>query len=103
MAETLRPLLVELGCEELPIHTVDELTQAFARGVCEGLSRRGIAADFEHARALCTPRRLAVYVPDVAATQPEQQSESFGPYVNIALDANGEPTRALLGFAQKAG
>jgi glycyl-tRNA synthetase beta chain len=103
MAETLRPLLVELGCEELPIHTMDELTQAFARGVCEGLSRRGIAADTEHARAFCTPRRLAVYVPDVAATQPEQQSESFGPYVNIALDANGEPTRALLGFAQKAG
>ncbi len=103
MAEVLRPLLVEIGAEELPIHSVDELAQAFARGVCDGLRKRGIAADFEHTRAFCTPRRLAVYVPNVAATQPEQESESFGPYVNIALDASGEPTRALLGFAQKAG
>jgi glycyl-tRNA synthetase beta chain len=39
----------------------------------------------------------------VAFTQPEQRSESFGPYVNIALDAEGQPTRALLGFANKAG
>jgi len=103
MAEALRPLLIEIGCEELPIHSVDELAQAFARGVCDGLSKGGIAADTEHARAFCTPRRLAVYVPHVTATQREQQTESFGPYVNIALDAQGQPTRALLGFAQKAG
>ncbi|HJU08265.1 MAG TPA: glycine--tRNA ligase subunit beta, partial [Rhodanobacteraceae bacterium] len=103
MADALRPLLIELGCEELPIHAVDELAQAFAHGVCEGLRKRGIAANVEHARAFCTPRRLAVYVPGVASTQPDQQTETFGPYVNIALDAKGEPTRALLGFAQKAG
>jgi glycyl-tRNA synthetase beta chain len=44
-----------------------------------------------------------VLVPGVAFTQPEQRSESFGPYVNIALDAEGQPTKALLGFAGKAG
>ncbi|HEY3520637.1 MAG TPA: glycine--tRNA ligase subunit beta [Rhodanobacteraceae bacterium] len=103
MAEALRPLLVEIGCEELPIHAVDELAQAFVRGVCQGLSERGIAAAVEHARGFCTPRRLAVHVPGVATMQPDQQTESFGPYVNIALDAQGQPTRALLGFAQKAG
>ncbi|MGH8213101.1 MAG: glycine--tRNA ligase subunit beta [Rhodanobacteraceae bacterium] len=103
MAEASKPLLIEIGVEELPIQAVDELAQAFARGVCEGLDKRGIAADIEHARAFCTPRRLAVHVPCVAATQPEQRTESFGPYVNIALDAQGQPTRALLGFAQKAG
>jgi glycyl-tRNA synthetase beta chain len=101
MAE--RSLLVEIGVEELPIHAVDDLAQAFARSMCEGLVKRGIAADVEHARAFATPRRLAVWVPDVAFTQPEQRSESFGPYVNIALDAEGQPTRALLGFANKAG
>jgi glycyl-tRNA synthetase beta chain len=46
---------------------------------------------------------LAVWVPGVAELQPEQRSESFGPYVNIALDAAGQPTKALLGFAHKAG
>ncbi|MGH8214591.1 MAG: glycine--tRNA ligase subunit beta [Rhodanobacteraceae bacterium] len=98
-----KSLLMEIGVEELPIHAVDDLAQAFARGVCEGLSKRGIAADTEHAHAFATPRRLAVLVPGVAFLQPEQRSENFGPYVNIALDAEGQPTRALLGFANKAG
>ncbi|HET7562337.1 MAG TPA: glycine--tRNA ligase subunit beta, partial [Rhodanobacteraceae bacterium] len=102
MAEA-KSLLIEIGVEELPIHAVDELAQAFAQGVCDGLVKRGIAADTEHARAYCSPRRLAVWVPAVAAEQPEQRSESFGPYANIALDADGQPTRALLGFAGKAG
>lgn len=101
MAE--RSLLVEIGCEELPIHAVDDLAQALAKGVCEGLAKRGIAADVAHAHVYAAPRRLAVLVPGVAFTQPEQHSESFGPYVNIALDAEGQPTRALLGFAHKAG
>ena len=101
MAE--RSLLVEIGCEELPIHAVDDLAHAFAQGVCDGLSKRGIAADLDHAQTFATPRRLAVWVPGVAFTQPEQRNESFGPYVNIALDAAGQPTKALLGFAHKAG
>ena len=69
MAE--RSLLVEIGVEELPIHAVDDLARAFAHGVCEGLSKRGITADVEHARTFATPRRLAVLVPGVAFTQPE--------------------------------
>jgi glycyl-tRNA synthetase beta chain len=101
MAE--RSLLVEIGCEELPIRAVDDLAHAFTQGVCDGLSKRGIAADVERAQTFATPRRLAVLVPAVTATQPEQRNESFGPYVNIALDANGQPTKALLGFANKAG
>ncbi len=98
-----KSLLIEIGTEELPIHAVDELAHAFAKNVCDGLVKRGIAADTEHAHAYCSPRRLAVLVPAVAAEQPEQRSESFGPYTNIALDANGQPTKALLGFAGKAG
>src|SRR5574338_1082446 len=98
-----KSLLLEIGCEELPIHAADDLAVAFTQGVCGGLSKRGIAADVEHAQTFATPRRLAVLVPAVAATQPEQRNESCGPYVNIALDANGQPTKALLGFANKAG
>ena len=98
-----KSLLVEIGVEELPIHAVDDLAHAFARGVCDGLSKRGITADVEHAQTFATPRRLAVLVPAVAFTQPEQRSESLGPYLNIALDADGQPTKALLGFASKAG
>ncbi len=39
----------------------------------------------------------------MALEQAAQKSEVFGPYANIALDANGEPTPALRGFAQKNG
>ena len=96
-------LLIEIGTEELPVHAVDDLAQAFAQGVCDGLVKRGIAVDVDGARTYCTPRRLAVHVPRVANIQAEQRSESFGPYVNIALDGDGLPTKALLGFAARAG
>ena len=55
------------------------------------------------AKPLYSPRRLAVLLPGVASEQPEQRTEVLGPYLNIALDANGAPTRALEGFAAKAG
>lgn len=100
---TMQPLLIELGTEELPVKALPGLAQAFFDGVLDGLHKRGIAFDRGDARPLYTPRRLAVRLPGVATEQPEQTSEVLGPYLNIALDANGEPTRALQGFAAKAG
>jgi glycyl-tRNA synthetase beta chain len=99
----MKPLLIELGTEELPVKALPGLAQAFFDGVIAGLEKRGIAIDRSGAKPLYTPRRLAVALPGVGETQPEQKSEVLGPYVNIALDANGAPTRALEGFAQKAG
>ncbi|GAB3345885.1 glycine--tRNA ligase subunit beta [Lysobacter tyrosinilyticus] len=99
----MQPLLIELGTEELPVKALSSLAQAFFDGVLDGLSKRGIAFDRDAAKPLYTPRRLAVALPGVALLQPEQTSEVLGPYLNIALDANGEPTKALQGFAQKAG
>lgn len=96
------PLLIELGTDELPVNALPGLARAFLDGVQGALSRRGVAFA-EGARPLYTPRRLAVLLDDVATTQPEQASEVLGPYLNIALDAEGQPTRALQGFAQKAG
>ena len=97
------PLLIELGTEELPVKALPGLAQAFFDGVIDGLHARGIAFDREGAKPLYTPRRLAVLLPGVATEQPEQRSEVLGPYLNIALDAAGQPTKALEGFAAKAG
>src|SRR5690606_3537818 len=99
----MQPLLIELGTEELPVKALGGLAQAFFDGVIDGLHKRGIAFDREGAKPLYTPRRLAVLLPGVAAEQPEQASEVLGPYLNIALDADGQPTKALQGFAAKAG
>ncbi|KRG44498.1 glycine--tRNA ligase subunit beta [Stenotrophomonas pictorum JCM 9942] len=100
---SMQPLLIELGVEELPVKALPGLAQAFFDGVIDGLAKRGIAFDRDGAKPLSTPRRLAVLLPGVETEQPEQHSEVFGPYLNIALDANGEPTKALTGFAAKAG
>jgi glycyl-tRNA synthetase beta chain len=100
---SMQPLLIELGTEELPVKALPGLAQAFFDGVIDGLAKRGIAFDRQGAKPLSTPRRLAVLLPGVETEQPEQHSEVFGPYLNIALDANGEPTKALQGFAAKAG
>lgn len=94
-------LLIELGTEELPPKALPALAEAFARGIADGLAKRGVAAGA--AQVLYAPRRLAVRIEAVAAEQPAQKSEVFGPYVNIALDADGQPTPALRAFAQKNG
>jgi glycyl-tRNA synthetase beta chain len=84
-----------------------ELAQAFYDGVLKALASRRIALPDVPgempARPLYSPRRLAVFLPAVATQQPQQHSEVMGPYVNIGLDASGQPTPALLGFAQKNG
>jgi glycyl-tRNA synthetase beta chain len=99
----MEPLLIELGTEELPVKALPGLAQALFDNVIDGLSRRGIAFDRGEAKPLFTPRRIAVLLPGVAVEQDEQRSEVVGPYLNVALDADGQATRALQGFAQKAG
>ena len=98
-----KSLLVELGTEELPPKALDELSAAFLRGICEGLAKRGIEAAVGEAKAYCSPRRLAVHIPRVSAMQPEQTVERRGPAASAALDAQGQPSKALAGFAQSCG
>ena len=100
---TQLPLLIELGTEELPVKALPGLARAFFDGVVAALEKRGVQVQAGDARPLYTPRRLAVLLPGVAVEQPEQHSEVPGPYLNIALDGEGRPTRALEGFAAKAG
>ncbi|MET0936952.1 MAG: glycine--tRNA ligase subunit beta, partial [Luteibacter sp.] len=103
MADKRLPLIIELGTEELPPRALDDLAGAFARGVVEGLEKRGVAADFASAKAYASPRRLAVHIADVAVAQPEQTVERRGPAVAASLGADGEPSKALVGFAQSCG
>lgn len=97
------PLLIELGTEELPVKALPGLAQALFDGVIAALEKRGVAIERGAAKPLYSPRRLAVLLPGVASEQPEQRSEVLGPYLTIALDADGQPTKALQGFAAKAG
>jgi len=100
---TAQPLLIEVGTEELPPKSLDELAGAFAAAIAGGLAKREIAADVANAKTYCSPRRLAVLVPRVGKMQPDSVEEVFGPPASVGLDANGQPTKALQGFAKKCG
>jgi glycyl-tRNA synthetase beta chain len=97
------PLLIELGTEELPPKALPELAQAFFDGMMAGFEKRGIAFNKNNAKPLYSPRRLAVLFAEVGTEQASQKSEVLGPYLNIGLNAEGQPTPALIGFAGKNG
>ena len=59
MAQDNASLLIEIGTEELPPKSLDELAAAFAAGIAGGLARREIGADAAAAKTYCSPRRLA--------------------------------------------
>ncbi|MGY3041449.1 glycyl-tRNA synthetase beta chain [Rhodanobacter sp. TND4EL1] len=103
MSAVAKSLLIELGTEELPPKALDELSAAFLRGICDGLAKRGVDAALDQAQAYASPRRLAVHIPAVVMAQPEQTVERRGPALSAALDAEGQPSKALLGFAQSCG
>ena len=96
------PLLVELLTEELPPKALKRLSIAFAVAITDYLKDKDFIDhnDFEE---FSTPRRLAVIVPRVLDKQLDRKVERKGPAVATALDAAGNPTPALLGFAKSCG
>ena len=48
-----------------------------------------------------TPRRIALYVNDLALSQKSIEKDAKGPILNIAKNENGEYTPAAIGFAKK--
>jgi len=90
-------LLVELLTEELPPKSLAHLGRAFEEGIYDGLVLRGLLiAPSRHPKALATPRRLAVQVPNVLDMASDQPRDFTGPSVKA-------PPEAVAGFAKKHG
>ncbi len=98
---TTRDFLVELGTEELPPKALSKLSDAFTAGVVEGLKKAGLTHG--PVQGYAAPRRLAVFIKDLAEGQPDKKTERRGPAVQAAFDDEGLPTKALLGFARSCG
>ena len=94
-------LLLELGTEELPPKALKKLSDAFTTGIVEGLKKAGF--EINEVESFAAPRRLAVLIKDVAASQPDREVERKGPALKAAFDADGNPTKAVLGFAKSCG
>ena len=97
----VRDLLIELGTEELPPKALKKLMQAFAAGIEQGLTKAELK--FSAIEAYASPRRLAVVVKDVETRQQDRLVERRGPAIKAAFDEDGNPTRALQGFAKSCG
>ncbi|OYD21025.1 glycine--tRNA ligase subunit beta [Oceanimonas baumannii] len=93
--------LVEIGTEELPPKALRNLGQAFADNLQNELNSADLA--FAAIRWFAAPRRLAVQVTSLAGAQPDKQVEKRGPAVQAAFDADGNPTKAALGWARGNG
>ncbi len=93
-------LLLELGVEELPSSFVDAALAALPALVAERLAALRLSHDTP--RALGTPRRLALLVPELATRQPDLDEEVTGPPESAAFK-DGKPTKAAEAFATKLG
>ena len=97
-----RELLVEVGCEEMPASWIPGLEAQLAERLAARLAEARIEARTP-VRAFVGPRRLVATVAELADRQADLQETVTGPPVRAAFDAEGEPTRAALGFARKQG
>lgn len=96
-----RDLLFEIGVEELPAGYVPPALEQLERGVREGLE--SLRLSFGGIVTYGTPRRLTVVVHRVDERQSDFAEEAMGPAAKVAFDAEGRPTRALLGFCAGKG
>jgi glycyl-tRNA synthetase beta chain len=96
-------VLIELRSEELPPKSLNLLSEAFADGVFSALRAQEFIASDSVCTPYATPRRLALTITGVADRQPDRVLEKKGPAVAGALDAAGNPTKALEGFMRAAG
>jgi glycyl-tRNA synthetase beta chain len=93
-----KDLLLEIGTEEVPAHVMPDILAQLKEKAGKALEENRLK--FEGIRTLGTPRRTALLVSGLAEKQEDVSSESRGPSVKIAFDAEGKPTKAAQGFAR---
>ncbi len=118
---TTAPLLLEIGTGELPPDQLANIAQQLAHNLQAELQRARLIVselDTQHnnnnnsaddkidrpdVEIFYTPRRIAVRLKAVATAQPSQQQLVRGPSMQIALDAQQQPTLAARKFAASCG
>ncbi|MBM3189882.1 MAG: glycine--tRNA ligase subunit beta, partial [Chloroflexi bacterium] len=94
-------LLLEIGCEELPVADLDSAVTQLEAALSGALKEARL--EYASLRVMGTPRRLVALASGVAGRQADRTSVVRGPAANIAFDAEGNPTRAAQGFARSRG
>lgn len=96
-----KTVLLELGLEEMPAYLVTRSMDQLGQRVADFLKAHRL--DFEKIETFSTPRRLAVRVKGLADRQTDLVEDFKGPSKKIALDADGQFTKAAEGFVRGKG
>lgn len=94
-------LLFEIGTEEIPASYIRPALTFLEQAAEQKL--RDLGLNFGWVRSAGTPRRLTLAVDDVQEEQPTRLQEHIGPAKQAAFDADGQPTKAAIGFARSKG
>ena len=94
-------LLVEIGTEELPPKSLRKLAEAFAANLTAELESLELA--HQGVSWYASPRRLGLQVKALDAKQQDKEVEKRGPATKAAFDAEGNPTKAAMGWARGCG
>src|SRR5216684_1155047 len=95
--------LLEIGCDEIPARMLDGASEELVKRVTDLLVRESLRKSGDaQAQGFATPRRLAVLVQGIVATQPDLTEQITGPSLKVAYK-DGAPTPAAEAFAKKAG
>ncbi len=94
-----KPLLIEIGVEELPAIPLLKILKNIEKSWENILKEYKLTTQFEF---LYTPRRLVLKHQAIATKQQDSTTELFGPPMMVAL-RDGKVTKAGEGFARKCG
>lgn len=93
-----KDFLLEIGLEEMPAQYVSSSVLQLEKRVTDWLTENKI--EFGEIKTYSTPRRLTVLVEAMAEEQANRVEEAKGPAKKIALDEEGNWSKAALGFAK---
>jgi glycyl-tRNA synthetase len=96
-----RPLLFEIGTEEMPPADVTRVATSVKAEMAGKLAATRLAHGAVEVHA--TPRRIVVLVHGVQPVEADAVRTVRGPRVSVAFDADGRPTKAASGFARGQG
>lgn len=94
-------LLLEIGLEEMPARFVTGSIEQLTSKIENWLKEKKIS--FESITHFSTPRRLAVIAYGVSTSQEDVEEEAKGPAKKIAVDHEGNWSKAAIGFTKGQG
>ena len=96
-----KELLFEIGIEEVPARFLPQAIDNLKNLAGQRFAENGIP--FGGMSVFATPRRLALIARDLPENQPDRIREVFGPPEKMSFDKDGNPSKALTGFAKGLG